>query len=93
MTDPKTLNQFLSKMSKNDKIHKYMDELLELEIRMRDGLTNDNVTHYFGKVTEARSYCEDVGYNKYNVVEKYFKSLHSQCLLMLQVLSRNNLNN
>ena len=85
----KTLNEFLKWVASNDVIHDHMDRLTAMEMRLQEELTQDKVRVYFGVVTAARSYCEDARYNKIEVVDRYFKSLHSQCVLMLEIFNKN----
>ena len=89
MTEPTKLNEFLSNLPKIDAMHKHMANLVTMEMRLQEELTHDKVRVYFGMVTSARSYCEDARYNKIEVVDRYFKSLHSQCVLMLGIFNKN----
>lgn len=88
MNNPKTLNEFLQSRPSHDPIHDHMANLIAMEIRLQDELTRDNVRAYLGIVTSARSYCEDVGYNKIHVVDRYFRSLANQCAMMNAALNK-----
>lgn len=89
MTEPKNLNEFLSSLPKADAMHKHMDKLWAMEIRLLEGRTYERIRVYFGVVTAARSCCEDARYNRIEVVDRYFKSLHSQCVQMLEIFNKN----
>ena len=89
MIEPKNLNEFLSSLPRIDPMHTHMANLVAMEMRLQEDRTLDKAKVYFGLVTAARSYCEDARYNKIEVVDRYFKSLHSQCVLMLEIFNKN----